>query len=163
MPTGFVKSTIQASGSASSRTRADRHRSQCLPQSARAGGLLADAAAGKRDRLVGQPRFLPADAKLDQDERRALDRGIEVVGDGEFSVVPGRAEHPIGEPADDLAAFGVDVLQHELAEVEALPLARQPGHELRSVGRAAPDDSELHLVRDIDEVTVSCHNSGVKI
>ena len=57
IPTGFVKSTIQASGSASSRDALgdlehDRHRAQRLRQAAGAGRLLADAAARERQRLV---------------------------------------------------------------------------------------------------------------
>ena len=59
-------------------------------------------------------------------------------------VVAGRVEHPRGEPADDLAALGVDVLQDDVGQVEPLALARQSGDQLRGVGRATADDGELH-------------------
>ena len=53
-------------------------------------------------------------------------------------------EHALREPADDLAPLRVDVVQHELADVDALALARQARHELRRVRRAAADDGDLH-------------------
>ena len=56
----------------------DRHRAHRLGEAARAGRLLADAAAGERDRLVAQPRRLAADAELEEDEggvRRRRRRG----------------------------------------------------------------------------------------
>ena len=71
----------------------DRDGSQRLAEPAGAGRLLADAAAGERDRLVREPRRLPADAQLDQHERRAVEGGIEVVGDRELAVVVRRGQH----------------------------------------------------------------------
>ena len=103
----------------------DRDRAQRLAEPAGAGRLLADAAAGERDRLVGEPGLLPADAELDQDERGAVERAVEVVRDGELAVVAGRVEHPRGEPADDLAALGVDVVQDDARSGRAAP-ARAP-------------------------------------
>src|SRR5262249_18863975 len=124
----------------------DRNRSECLSEPSRAGRLLADAAAGKRDRLVGESRLLASDTELDQDERRAAQRRVEVVGDRELAVVAGRAEHAIGETAYNLAALGIDVLQNELTQIQPLPLACEPGHEFRRVGGAAAYDGELHTV-----------------
>ena len=49
-------------------------------------------------------------------------------------------EHAPREAADDLAPLGVDVVQHELRDVEP----RQPGDELGRVRRAAADDGDLH-------------------
>ena len=71
MPTGLVKSTIQAPGRGQpprplGDVEHDRHRAQRLGQAAGAGGLLADAAALERERLVGDPGRLAADAELDQ-------------------------------------------------------------------------------------------------
>ena len=59
----------------------DRHGAQRLREAAGAGRLLPDAAAGERQRLVGEPRLLPADPDLDQHEVGAVDRAVEVVGD----------------------------------------------------------------------------------
>src|SRR5207253_6003793 len=70
---------------------------------------------------------------------------VEIVRDRERAVVARRAQHPACEPADDLAALRVDVVEDELAQVEALPFARQPGDELGRVRRAASDDRELHV------------------
>ena len=73
IPTGFVKSTIHAPSArelahALGDAEHDRHRAQRLGEAARAGGLLADAAARERDGLVAEPRRLPADADLDEHE-----------------------------------------------------------------------------------------------
>ena len=78
IPTGFVKSTIQASGATARRdvlgqVEDDRHGPERLGEAARSGGLLADAAEPVGQRLVGEPGRLPADPELDEDERRAGD------------------------------------------------------------------------------------------
>jgi hypothetical protein len=121
-----------------------RDRAQRLRQATRARGLLADAAAGERQRLVAQPRRLAADADLDEHRVGAVQRAVELAGDGERAREALALEHPAGEGADDLAALGVDVVQDELAEPEALLLARQARHQLGRVGGAAADDRQLH-------------------
>src|SRR5204862_990790 len=88
--------------------------SERLAEAAGAGRLLADAAAGEGDRLVAKPRLLAAHAELDQDERRAVERAVEVVGDGKGAVVARSVQHALCKAADDLAALWVDVLQDEL-------------------------------------------------
>ena len=90
IPTGFVKSTIHASGAdelahALGDLEHDGHRAQRLGEAAGAGRLLADAAAGERHRLVREPRRLAADADLDQDEVGAVDGAVEVVGDEQLA------------------------------------------------------------------------------
>ena len=120
---------------------------QRLAEPAGAGRLLADAAAGERDRLVGEAGLLAADAELDQDERSALERAVEVVGDRQRSLEAGGVEHPRGEAAHDLAPLRVDVLQDDVCQVEPLALARETRDQLRRVGRAAADDGELHRRR----------------
>src|SRR4029079_15306301 len=52
------------------------------------------------------------------------------------------AQHPVGEPADDVEPRGVDVVQRERGHAEAL--AREPGHELGRVRRAGADDGDPH-------------------
>ncbi len=66
----------------------DRHRAKRLGETTRARGLLADAPAGERHRLVHQARVLPADPDLDQDEVRPVDRAVEVVCDLEAPSKP---------------------------------------------------------------------------
>ena len=122
----------------------DRNRAQGLAETPGAGGLLPDAAAGERHGLVRQASLLPADPDLDQDEVRAVDGAVEIVGDLEPPFIALPVEHALREPTDDLAPLGVDVLQHELGHVDALTLAREPRHELGRVGRAAADDGDLH-------------------
>ena len=149
-----------------------------LTEPAGAGRLLADAAAGQRDRLVGEARLLTADAELDQDERRAVERAVELVGDGERAVVAGRVEQPLREAADALAALCVDVMQDDVGQVEPLALAREPGDQLGRVGRPTADDGELHCwtprgcsaatsghakrVRNPDEVTLALRSARVQ-
>ena len=85
IPTGFVKSTIQAPSAARSRTRSAISSTtgtvrSALREPARAGRLLADAAARERDGLVGEARGLAADADLDQHEVGAVERAVELAG-----------------------------------------------------------------------------------
>ena len=84
IPTGFVKSTIQASGaapprrrrSASSRTTGTVRSALAKPPGA--GRLLADQPNAVRQRLVDESRGLAADPQLDEDERRAVDGRVAV-------------------------------------------------------------------------------------
>ena len=149
IPTGLVKSTIHASGRRQSShalcdLEDDGDRAQCLAQPAGTCRLLADAAAGKRDRLVGEARLLAADADLDEHEVGAVDGTVEIVGDEQRAVEPLACQHPAGHPTDDLPAFGVDVVQRQLRHVYPAPLAREAGDELRRIRRAAADDGDLH-------------------
>ena len=123
IPTGFVKSTIQAPSAARARTcsamsSTTGNGAERLREAARAGRLLADAAAGERQRLVREPRRLAADADLDEHEVGAVDRAVEVAGELERSRESDTLEHPARERADDRQPLGVDVVQHELADVE---------------------------------------------
>jgi hypothetical protein len=87
---------------------------------------------------------LAADAELDQDEGGAFERAVEVVRDAELTRVAGCVEHPCRKTANDLSPLGVDVLEHELVEVEVLALPCQAGDQLGRIRGAAPDDCELH-------------------
>jgi hypothetical protein len=58
-----------------------RNRAQGLREPTRAGGLLADAAEGERNRLVSQPGRLATHPYLHEHEVGALKRSIEVAGD----------------------------------------------------------------------------------
>ena len=109
-----------------------------------AGRFLADAPAGERDGLVPEPRRLPADPELEQDERRTLDRGVQVGGDGERAGKSLTLEHPRGHLPDDRAALGIDIVEDELVDRDASSLAREPGHELGRVRRPTADHGELH-------------------
>ncbi len=122
----------------------DGHRAERLAEPARAGRLLPDAAAREWHRLVGEPRLLAPDADLDQHEVGSVDRAIEVVRDLERPVVALARKHARGEAADDLSAQLVDVVQHELAHVDAVSLPREPRHELGRVRRTAADDRDFH-------------------
>ncbi len=110
-----------------------RHRSQGLRQAAGAGGLLTDAPALERERLVAEPRGLPTDAQLDEHDggvgRRQQTRSV-VSRSDVFDA--GVVEHPAGEAADDLEPLGVGVVQDELVEREGVACAarartRAPG------------------------------------
>ena len=118
----------------------DRDSPHRLREAAGSGRLLPDAAAGERQRLVAQPRVLATDPDLDQDEIRVGDRSVEIAGHLEPAVVSLPGEHPPRHSADDLAPFGVDVLEHDLVDVQA----REAGHELWRVRGAPADDSDLH-------------------
>ena len=141
IPTGFVKSTIQASGArelphALGDLEHDRHSAHRLRKAACARRLLADAAAGERERLVREPRRLPSDPQLEQDEpapSTAASRSSVTV---ERAAEALALEHPRRHRADDLAPLRVDVVEDELLDGDPGSLARQPGDELGRVGRA---------------------------
>ena len=83
MPTGLVKSMIQASGRRArphplGHVQHDRHRPQRLGEAAGPGRLLADAAALQRPGLVPVAGGLAADAKLEQYRARAVDGRVQV-------------------------------------------------------------------------------------
>ena len=122
----------------------DRHRPKRLREPAGTGRLLADAAAGERDRLVREARLLAADADLDQDEVGAVERAIEVAGHLQLAGIALPLQHPRGEAADHVAPLLVDVVQDELAHVDLVALTREPRDELGRVRRAAADDRDLH-------------------
>ena len=118
----------------------DRHGAHRLRKAARTGRLLTDAPARERRRLVAESRVLAADPNLDQDEVGGLDGGVEVSGHVEPALESLSREHPSRHAADHVAPGGVDVLEHELVDVEA----GQPGDELRRVGGSPADDGDLH-------------------
>ena len=90
-----------------------RHGAHRLREPAGAGRLLADAAAGERDRLIAQARRLPADADLHEHEVRAFDRTVEVGREREITAPAGAVEHARREPADDVEPLVVHVHQRE--------------------------------------------------
>src|ERR1700750_2412408 len=92
-----------------------RYRPHRLPEATGPGRLLADAAARGRDRLVPEARRLTADPDLDQDDLGTVERAVEVTGDRELAGEPLTLEDSPGEATHDLTAFGVDVVQHEVA------------------------------------------------
>ena len=160
IPTGLVKSTIQAPGAASSRARSAISSITgtvriALAKPPAPGRLLADAAARQWHRLVGVARALAADADLHEDHIGAVERAVQLAGDHE---PPGESllfEHPPRQAADDLAPLGVDVVQHELADLDPLALAREPGHQLRRVGRAAADHRDAQGAHPFTPVSVT--------
>ena len=73
-----------------------------------------------------------------------VERAVEVAGDDQRAGEALPLEHPRRQPADDLAPLRVDVVQHELAHVDPVALAREPGHELGRIRRPGADDRDLH-------------------
>ena len=152
IPTGFVKSTIQASGaarrstcSASSRTTGTVRRAFAKPPAPVVSWPTQPNRSGGR--LVAQAGRLAAHPELDHDEVRAVDRGV-AVGRGHEPAAPAAVvEHPAGEAADDVEPLGVDVEQRELVHAEALLAGGEAFHELGGVRAAASDDGDLHAHR----------------
>ena len=101
----------------------------------------------RRQRLVAEARGLAADAQLDEDEVGAVDGGVAIRRPDEPARPALPAEHPLGEPADDLEPLGVDVEQGELVDRQAVGAAREAVDELGRVGAAAADDRELQAHR----------------
>ena len=123
----------------------DGHRAKRLREAARSGRLLADAAARERHGLVRRaaPSCPPTRIWTSTKFAPSSARSRSSVTD-ERAAEALRVEHARGEPADDLAALRVDVVEDELFDRQPLALAREPGHELGRVRRAAADDRDLH-------------------
>ena len=116
------------------------HGAHRLREAARAGRLLADAAARQRRGLVLQAGSLAADADLHEDEVGALDRLVEPVEQLQFAAEADAVEHPPREPPDDLEPGRVDVVEREPLELEP----REARDQLRRIRRARADDGEPH-------------------
>ena len=163
MPTGFVKSTIHAPGaawrrasSASSRTTGTVRSALARPPGA--GRLLADRAELQGEGLVEQARGLSADPELDQDEVGAVDGGARVIGQRQAAVPAEAGEHPLGQPADDFAALGVDVVERELVDRQAVAAVGETVDELGRVRATAADDRDLEAhsaLRGIDRLLIT--------
>jgi len=120
----------------------DRNRAQGLGQAAGAGGLLADAAALVRQRLVQVAGLLAADPQLDQHRVGAVHPGVGVGGGAD----PGRmallGQDAPGQRGDHREPVGVGVHQGDLLHWEPEP--GEAVHQLRRIGGTAADDGDLH-------------------
>ena len=151
MPTGLVKSTIQASGlgvpAAARRRRSTTGTVRsALASPPGAGRLLADAAALERERLVADPGGLPADPQLDQHDVGAVEPRrprsevqVTIGPDG-----PCAGEHPAGERADHSSRSAAGSTSAQLVDGEHVAQPGEPVDQLRRVGRPAADNGELH-------------------
>ena len=134
----------------------DRHRSQRLGKSTGPGRLLADGAEAKGERLVEESRRLPSDSELDEDEVRAVHGRVGVTGQGEAPVPLHPLEHAAGQPADDLAAVGIDVVEDQLVDRQPGSPARKPLDQLRRIGAPTADDGDLDTHQILDRVLTHC-------
>ena len=149
IPTGFVKSTIQASGEESSRTRSAISSTTGTVRSAfakppapvvswpmqpQASGTVSSErrAAWPPTRIWIRTKSAPSSARSRSPVTLQLAR----------EALP--LQHPRGEAADHVAPLLVDVVQDELAHVDLVALTREPRDELGRVRRAAADDRDLH-------------------
>ena len=149
IPTGFVKSTIHASGEESSCTRSAISSTT---------GTVRSAFAKPPAPVVSWPMQPQASGTVSSESRAAWPptriwtrtKSAPSSARSRSPVTSSAAvkalalEHPRGEPADDVPPLGVDVVQDELADADLVVLAREPRDELRRVRRAAADDRDLH-------------------
>jgi hypothetical protein len=108
-----------------------------------ARGLLPDAAAFQRERLVAGPRGLPADTQLDQDGVGVAEAGDRVTRPGDPARVAQVREDARRELADHCQPVCRRVDQRQLGHGQA-----EPGDavdQLRCVGRTSADHCDLHV------------------
>ena len=103
----------------------DGNRAQRLRQTARAGGLLADATALERPGLVAVPGRLAADPQLQHDGVRGVQPRVEVGRPGHLRGVTVMGHDPLRHAADQLQPVRVGVDQHEFLKGQRVA---QPGH-----------------------------------
>ena len=144
MPTGFVKSTIHARRRRADRSAISRRRdrTQGLREAARARGLLSDASASQRHRLVGQPGGLPADSDLDEHEVGSVQGGPSSSVTTSSRGTPAHGASG-GEPIPDAppGARGRCLAGRSSTAASSRVRAR---HELGGVRRASSDHRDLH-------------------
>ncbi len=123
----------------------EHHRdgAQRLGEAARAGGLLADAAALQRPGLVLVAGGLSADPQLQQHRVGVRDAGLDVGGRGDDRAVALLGEDPPGQSADQLQPVGGGVDEDEFADREGVAEPGEAVDQLRGVRRTAADDGQL--------------------
>ena len=87
---------------------------------------------------------LPADPQLEQHDRGAVQRLVEVGGPHQAAGMPLLGQDPLGDSADDVQPLLVRVREHELLDRQQVPQAGEAVHQLGRVGRPAADDCDLH-------------------
>jgi hypothetical protein len=149
MPTGLVKSMIQASGFVR-RTRSAMSRKTAGP-----GGLLADAAAFERPGLVLVARGLPSDAELEEHRVRVGDPGVQVGGGDDLPRVALLGEDPPCQAADQFQPVGGRVDEHEFLDRQGVPQPRESVDQFGGVGGPATNYCELHGSQPFTPVRVT--------
>lgn len=149
MPTGLVKSMIQARGLAR-RTRSAMSRTtgtvrSALARPCGAGGLLADAAAVQGPGLVLLPGGLAADAQLEQDGVGSVDSGVEVGGGDDPAGVALPGEDAPGESADEFEPVGGRVDEDQFLDRQGVPQTGEAVDQFGRVGRASADHGQFHI------------------
>ncbi len=115
-----------------------------LGQAARTGRLLPHAAALEGERLVLGPRRWPPTRNCRSTADAPSMACVAIRGRDEPRGGAGVPQDPLGERPHDGEPLGIGIEQHELVDGQ---LAGQPAEavdELGRVGRATPDDRELH-------------------
>ena len=110
----------------------------------RTGCLLTDASELERQSLIHQSGSLAADAQLDDHKVRAIEGSVAISSQDQVPGPLSLCENAPGEPTYDFEAFGVDVVQDQLIDGQALATSQKSLDELRRVGAAAADDRYLH-------------------
>lgn len=121
-----------------------RDRAQRLGEAARAGRLLADAAALQGPGLVLLAGGLAADAELEEHGVGAVHARVQVGRGDDTAVMALLGEDAPGESADQLQALGGRVDQDEFLDGQGVPQAGEAVDEFGGVGRASADHGEFH-------------------
>ena len=143
IPTGFVKSTIQASAAARRATSSARSSTtgtvrRALPSPPGAGGLLPEATAGQRDRLVVQPGLLTAHAQLHQHRVRPVEGALLVASWQSACPATAPCEDAGGERGDHVEPVAGWVEQDELADRPATVAVRPSPSRARGCRSTPP-------------------------
>ena len=149
MPTGFVKSTIQASGLACARTVSATRSTTGTVRSAFAkppGPVVSWPMQPHSCGNVSSPwraawpptrSWISTASASDTPATRSLGRH-------DAPGVPRGAEHPLAHPADEPQPLGVGVDEPQLLDGQHVAHAGEPVDEFGGVGGASTDDSEFH-------------------
>jgi len=140
MPTGLVKSTIQAF---LGDVEDDGDGAQRLGEAAGACCFLADGRELEGQGLVEQPGLLAADPQLDDDEVGALQRLAPISRQRQNARPAAFCEYAAGKPTDNLESLRVHVQQEQLIDWKALGMTGEALDQFWRVGTAPADDCNL--------------------
>ena len=149
MPTGLVKSMIQASGlvrrtrSAMSRTTGTVRSALARPPAPVVSWPTQPHSSGQVSSCVAGG--LAADAELEEHRVGAVDARVQVGRGDDPARVALLGEDPPGQAADQLQPLGGRVDQDQFLDGQGVPQPGEAVDQFGRVGRAAADHGEFHV------------------
>ena len=139
----------------------DRNRAQAVGDAARADRLLAEHALIQCHTLVGRPALEPADAYRREDEVGAVERPVEVGGDGDRGRVGGSGRLLGEHLADHLRPHRVQVMQDHFGDAALALVTEQGTVDQRDTEPPAAEHGQSHAsITSMPHATGRAHGTS---